>query len=213
MKETEILKTALEITVNEGIEKLSMRKLATELGCSPSTLYHYFSDKNELLNSLVLYVDQKIDDNYIKASSDLRKIITQMFSQDDEYVLYQKFLRKYWNANFISEETRKILEVRIEERKKIWVNFRENEIIRSDVDKKTMHILFWGVSQMIAQDGSIDDKTRENLTEVIYRGISGHNIGFEGETRKSVHRRVRRYKQAKKHLKRTSRQKRTMCKD
>ncbi len=206
MKNTEILNTALNIIVNEGIEKLSMRKLANEVGCTPSTLYHYFTDKNDLLNKLVLYVDQKVDENYFDRDVELREVIAQMFSTDKEYLLYQKFLRSNWNANFITDETREIISKRIDERKKIWVNFRENEIIRDDVDKKTMHILFWGVSQMIAQDDTVDEKTRENLTEVIYRGISGHNIGFEGEDRKKLRRRMRVHKRT--NSRRTCRNKR-----
>ncbi len=212
MKNTEILNTALNIIVNEGIEKLSMRKLANEVGCTPSTLYHYFTDKNDLLNQLVLYVDQKIDDNYFDRDAELREIIAQMFSTDKEYLLYQKFLRSNWNANFITEETQKVISARIDERKKVWVGFRENEIIRNDVDKKTMHILFWGISQMIAQDESVDEKTRENLTEVIYRGISGHNIGFEGENRSTVRRRMKRIHKSK-HSKRMCRKKRVAWKN
>ncbi len=42
-----ILKKAFELTKDDGIENLSMRKLAVEVGCTPSTIYHHFADKNE----------------------------------------------------------------------------------------------------------------------------------------------------------------------
>lgn len=200
MKEEEILNIALNIIVNEGIEKLSMRKIAEHVGCSPSTLYHHFTDKNDLLNKLVLYVYERIDNEYWRTDLDLREMIGLLFSTEPQYLLYQNFLRISRTANFITADTREVIHERIENHKKIWGKFRSEEIIREDVDKKTMHLLFVGLSQMIAHDNTITDKTRKNLTEVIYRGISGHNIDFNGESHCTVHRRMRRARQSKKNL-------------
>jgi AcrR family transcriptional regulator len=49
----EILEAASSAFAREGYEHLSMRKLAAQLGCSPGTLYLYFSDKDELLRAVV----------------------------------------------------------------------------------------------------------------------------------------------------------------
>lgn len=204
MKNTEILNTAFEIVVDEGIEKLSMRKIANEVGCTPSTLYHYFTDKNDLLNQLILYVDQRIMDEFWQEDLNLREIISTMFSTNQQYLRYQKFLRTSYGASFITEDTHSVIRSRIEERKKVWVNFREQGVIRDDVDKRTMHIIFWGISQMIAQDNSINETTRENLTEVIYRGISGHNSDSEDEVHKN-HRRILKRRQVRRRIKKANR--------
>lgn len=50
---TTIVETAAAILQRDGLEGLSMRRLATELGSKPMTLYHHVSNKSELL-SLVL---------------------------------------------------------------------------------------------------------------------------------------------------------------
>lgn len=47
-----IIDHALNILDEEGLEGLSMRKLAAELGVSPRSLYHYFSNKEELLQGV-----------------------------------------------------------------------------------------------------------------------------------------------------------------
>ena len=43
-----ILDAALEIIVTEGFGNLSLRKIASRLNVTPTTLYHYYSGKDEL---------------------------------------------------------------------------------------------------------------------------------------------------------------------
>lgn len=45
-----ILKAAKEIIKQEGIEGLSIRKIAGKIEYSPAIIYHYFKDKNEIVN-------------------------------------------------------------------------------------------------------------------------------------------------------------------
>jgi len=48
----EILDAARELFINEGYEKFSMRGLAKKIDYSPTTIYLYFKDKNELLHAI-----------------------------------------------------------------------------------------------------------------------------------------------------------------
>ena len=48
-----IAATALELTDRDGLDSLSMRRLAERLGIGPMTLYGYFRDKDELLDAVV----------------------------------------------------------------------------------------------------------------------------------------------------------------
>lgn len=45
-----ILKAAEEIIASEGIEKLSVRKIAAKIEYSPAIIYHYFKDKDDIVN-------------------------------------------------------------------------------------------------------------------------------------------------------------------
>ena len=47
-----ILLAARELFVNEGYENVSMRKIADKIEYSPTTIYLYFKDKAELLDSV-----------------------------------------------------------------------------------------------------------------------------------------------------------------
>ena len=48
-----ILKTAEELFVREGYEKVSMRKIASRMEYSPTTIYHHFTHKAELFGCLL----------------------------------------------------------------------------------------------------------------------------------------------------------------
>src|SRR5439155_21630158 len=47
-----ILEVALDLAENEGIEALSMRRLAQELDVWPMSVYRYFQDKDALLDAM-----------------------------------------------------------------------------------------------------------------------------------------------------------------
>ncbi len=61
-----ILKTAEEIVLQEGIQKLSIRKIAGRIEYSPSIVYHYFRDKDDIVNQIMTDNYKKI----LKALSD-----------------------------------------------------------------------------------------------------------------------------------------------
>jgi AcrR family transcriptional regulator len=48
-----VLEAALTMLVREGYERLSMRKIANAVGCSVSSIYLYFANKDELIHSLM----------------------------------------------------------------------------------------------------------------------------------------------------------------
>lgn len=48
-----IFSAASNIISNEGLDKLSIRKIAKEIQYSPSIIYHYFKDKEEILNNIM----------------------------------------------------------------------------------------------------------------------------------------------------------------
>jgi len=60
-----ILEAAVRLFLNEGFEKVTMRRIAEEIEYSPATLYLYYKDKNAILHALYnegfeeLYTRQK----------------------------------------------------------------------------------------------------------------------------------------------------------
>jgi TetR/AcrR family tetracycline transcriptional repressor len=56
IKPAEAVATALEVIDRDGLDGFNIRGLAAELGVNPSSLYHHFHDKNEILNRVCLLV-------------------------------------------------------------------------------------------------------------------------------------------------------------
>ncbi|MGQ4600331.1 mycofactocin system transcriptional regulator MftR2 [Nocardia sp. R6R-6] len=50
LSESEIVEAALQVVRQDGVAKLSMRRLSRELGVSPMAPYYYVADKRELLD-------------------------------------------------------------------------------------------------------------------------------------------------------------------
>ena len=48
-----ILNTAEEIITNDGIDNISIRKIASKIEYSPAIIYYYFKNKDEIINSLM----------------------------------------------------------------------------------------------------------------------------------------------------------------
>ena len=48
-----ILAAAEEILVERGVDGFSVRALAARCGCTAATLYHYFADKEQLVDELL----------------------------------------------------------------------------------------------------------------------------------------------------------------
>jgi TetR/AcrR family transcriptional regulator, tetracycline repressor protein len=56
-----LIAAAVKLADSEGIEALSMRRLAAELGATPMALYNHVSGKDELLNGISGQLLQEID--------------------------------------------------------------------------------------------------------------------------------------------------------
>ncbi|HZT38425.1 MAG TPA: TetR/AcrR family transcriptional regulator [Bryobacteraceae bacterium] len=57
----EILEAARDLFVREGFENVSMRKVADRIEYSPTTIYLYFQDKADLLDSVCVETLAKLD--------------------------------------------------------------------------------------------------------------------------------------------------------
>ena len=71
LNRTEILSTALTIVQRDGVESLSMRRIAKELNCSVASPYAHFTNQQEIIQALLSQGEQKLtsDLNLAKASS------------------------------------------------------------------------------------------------------------------------------------------------
>ena len=60
MSRDRVLRTAIGLADREGIDALTMRRLASELGVEAMTLYHYVANKDEMLEGMIDLVAQEV---------------------------------------------------------------------------------------------------------------------------------------------------------
>lgn len=80
-----IVNTAGEIIKEEGIDNLSIRKIAARIEYSPAIIYHYFQDKDEIINLLMR-------DGYMKILRELSGVRT---SPTDPEERLRELIRRY----------------------------------------------------------------------------------------------------------------------
>jgi AcrR family transcriptional regulator len=80
LKRERVLEAALTVAEHEGLERLSMRLLARELGVSPMALYRHVTNKDDLLNGLVerLLGELELPDESLPWDERLRKLAGEL---------------------------------------------------------------------------------------------------------------------------------------
>ncbi|MDP4142937.1 MAG: TetR/AcrR family transcriptional regulator [Bacillota bacterium] len=95
-----ILNAANEIITTEGFDNLSVRKIANKIEYSPSIIYHYFQDKEDIVNSLMKNSYDKILDTLTSAQ----------ISSKDPVEIMRKMAKNYINLTIkTSEEYKNIM--------------------------------------------------------------------------------------------------------
>ena len=69
-----ILDTALDIIIMEGFQNLSVRKIASRLGVTATTIYNYYTNKDEINLMIRIRGFEKLYDMLTKSSDPLKKI-------------------------------------------------------------------------------------------------------------------------------------------
>ncbi|WMJ79318.1 TetR/AcrR family transcriptional regulator [Clostridium sp. MB40-C1] len=87
-----IVDTARNIISKEGIEGLSIRKITSKIEYSPAIIYHYFKDKNEIVESVMMEGYKKILNsikqakiNYDEPEKEIKEVFTNYIKAALEY--------------------------------------------------------------------------------------------------------------------------------
>jgi AcrR family transcriptional regulator len=80
LKRERVLDAALAIAGREGLQRLSMRLVASELGVSPMALYRHVRNKDDLLNGLVerLLAELELPEQSLPWEERLRKLAGEL---------------------------------------------------------------------------------------------------------------------------------------
>ena len=146
-KEITIREKAIELIVNEGFGGFSMGKLAKAANVSPATLYIYYKNKEDLLNSLyntvhATFIEMALQD--FDPDSSLEAGLMQQWKNRLRHIevhpFYFKFTEQFKNSPLIHHK-----DVNTEEFKEIMTQFVRNAIRRGELQKMEPE-LFWALA-------------------------------------------------------------------
>lgn len=110
-----ILEAARDIISRDGVKGLSIRKITNEIEYSPAIIYHYFKDKNDIVETLVGEGYKKIVDSLtsvVRNEAEPEKEIKEVFSNYIKTALENKeeYMAIMLNDNPTVLQKTKILE-------------------------------------------------------------------------------------------------------
>lgn len=104
-----ILEASMKLFIEEGFEKVSIRKIADIIEYSPTTIYLYFKDKNEILYHLCEEGFQKMAE-YNKAIWDIKNPLLRLHKMGENYIQFGLSHPEYYDLMFIQSAPMQALE-------------------------------------------------------------------------------------------------------
>jgi AcrR family transcriptional regulator len=104
-----ILDASMKLFVEEGFEKVSIRKIADLIEYSPTTVYLYFKDKNEILFSLHEMGFQKMGE-YNGNLMEIGNPFLRLHKMGENYIRFGLENPEYYDLMFIQRAPMEVLE-------------------------------------------------------------------------------------------------------
>lgn len=98
-----ILAQAQRLTEQGGFKHLSMRKLAACLGVTATTIYRYFSSKDELFLSLLVTGFNRLYEGITRRTAEERDMDAKLKAAADEYIRFGIEDKGYYSLMFASD--------------------------------------------------------------------------------------------------------------
>ena len=158
-KQELILNTAAEIMKKDGIDNISIRKIAHRIEYSPAIIYHYFKDKNEIIGHLMKRGYQKILDGLASAQN----------TTDDPQEKLRQMTRNYIEVSLQMSDEYKAVQLNSTP----GVVAQTASLFKGAAAKKpALKILFQGLKE-IYRDRDIDDSVIELTAQIIAASTFG----------------------------------------
>jgi AcrR family transcriptional regulator len=97
-----ILDASMKLFVEEGFEKVSIRKIADLIEYSPTTVYLYFKDKNEILFNLHELGFQKMAE-YNNSLWDIKNPLLRLHKMGENYIQFGLNNPEFYDLMFIQQ--------------------------------------------------------------------------------------------------------------
>ena len=152
--EARILRAARTLLVEEGVEALSMRGVASRVGVSATALYHYFENKQELMDRVVGTTYRRAEDYLREAASEWPEgSVERIRAIEEGYIRFALEHEHYFRALFALRGE----------------NFRDME----DHPAEGCHRLLSEAVQAAMAEGSLEERNPDQVTLYLWSAVHG----------------------------------------
>jgi AcrR family transcriptional regulator len=88
IKKENILESARKVLTEQGINKLSLRKIAAETGCAAPSIYYYFKNKQEIVAGLWEEVAPTLEESLSNAGDKHQAYTDFWLARPDDFRLF-----------------------------------------------------------------------------------------------------------------------------
>lgn len=88
IKKEYILNSARKVLTEQGINKLSLRKIAAETGCAAPSIYYYFKNKQEIVAGLWEEIAPNLEENLNSAREKNHSYIEFWMTRPNDFKLF-----------------------------------------------------------------------------------------------------------------------------
>ncbi|MEO8902392.1 MAG: TetR/AcrR family transcriptional regulator [Polyangiaceae bacterium] len=146
----EVLETALTLVSEHGVAGASLRKLASELGMSQPSLYHYFASKDALISAVVEYCADKMLAAALDIPPPQRREEVPRFAMQTVVSLWSgerhpRFVRFMFVVALESKENRAFIQRVFEERLYPGFTLLANAFGRDAAEREELKHVVWMV--------------------------------------------------------------------
>jgi AcrR family transcriptional regulator len=158
---TSLLTVATDMVAENGIDELSLRKLASRVGVSRTAPYHHFKDKNELLCAIAehgfskhhLLARQSFDDKTLSMRQKFEAYIYNYvkFAGDNPELYELMFGRTIWKQQKCTEELRATAYPCFQHQVEMTAEWQKIGLLNQDENTLRLSQVIWGTIHGIAK--------------------------------------------------------------
>ena len=176
LKQT-LLDAATKLIEEQGIEQLSLRKLAENVGVSRTAAYHHFADKNDLLCAIAALgfsrwrkqADQLIANKRLSTEGKFRAFVHQYltFATENANTYDLMFGRAIWKDQNSTQELKAVAYPCFDFQVTLTKQWQDNGILPANENALRLAQVIWGTLHGIARliiDGVYTDAS--NISEM-----------------------------------------------
>lgn len=181
---TLILETAMRLFLEEGYEKVSMRRIADAIEYSPGTIYLYFGDKDEIMHALHSQAFQKFHEALSVIDGD-GDPYDRMMSAGAGYLDFALDNPELYELMFIMRAPARLLEKKGEDWEEGMRSYdqlrntiegvRDTGHLPADVDVDAATLFVWSTVHGLASlaiRGRLDMFSREEMRALMHRAFA-----------------------------------------